>query len=529
MKNIITLLLLFTVSLSFAQIQKLKEFSSGDFIDARIINEENGEDVFGYFLLYEFDRQSREIYDMEYVILDNNLNKITSGMFTQSVYKMFLIKTGARLTFVKKVKNELFFGLHDNVQNVTYIDTKIESDQFNERYRKINLDDFSYSKEFVFQDSKRVENEYKAGDSFTISDLENNQSIYPTNSEYFMIFAPSEYKAPAVQFSGTNYMERIKTGVKSFSVTDSNFNILWSKEINSDKKDLGIYRYRASDQNILVIEKEILNKKSDELSSFEIYEMASGKFIGEITEKDPDYKMSQFKMEFSGDKLIVYNYLYELRDKVYQHEKTLGFAKLIFDKNTGKELKRDYLLWENLSPNLSFKGKFGDIPKYGKLQFQEFIHLENGNTLGIAEGYKKASNSKVLDFYLMEFDPDMKVKSFKKVEKATNTSKYDLSGQQLYSRRDFDFYYSQKLDKDDNYVIFYSNNEKEGTSAKRKKNPSWMLGIVTYVDGEFEIDKLQLTTEDGIIVPIKAKNGSIILQEYSKKNGVEMRLEKINY
>lgn len=104
-----------------------------------------------------------------------------------------------------------------------------------------------------------------------------------------------------------------------------------------------------------------------------------------------------------------------------------------------------------------------------------------------------------------------------------------VPGKILLSYKAFDYYYFQKLDNDGNYVILYANNEKEGGRLKRKKDPSWVLGIITYVDGEWEYDKLNLTTHDGMIVPIRAKNGSILLQEFSEKNGVEMRLEKINY
>ena len=527
-KLLIFSLLLFTISQSFGQVQKLKEFSSGDFIDSRIVFEENGEDVFGYFLLYEFDRKSREIYDMEYVLLDKNLNKITSGIFTQGVFKHFMMKITPRLTFVKKVKNEIIFGLHDDTNNPAYL-AGLDSDYFNQRYRRINLEDFEISKEFSLQESKMVENEYQIGDSFTLADLENNQSIYPTSSDKFVIFAPSEYKIPVVRFDGVDYSTKVKSSVKGFSVTDSNFNILWSKLINSDKEDVGIYSYKASDSTTLVMQKNILNKKVDEIFSFTIFDMASGRLIGEISEKDPNYKMTQFQLKFLKDKILVYNYLYEKRDKNYTDEKALGYAKLIFDKNTGQELKRDYVLWEDLNPHITFKGKFGDIPKYGKIIFQDFIPLKNGNTLGIAEGYKTARKSSILDFYLMEFDVNMKIKYFKKIEKTPNNADYNLSGRVLLRYGYFDFYYSQKLDDDDNYVIFYSNNEKEGNSLKRKKNPSWVLGIVTYVDGEFEIDKLQLTTEDGMITPVMAKNGSIILQQYSEKNGVELRLEKINY
>lgn len=530
MKKTLTVLFLFVFSISFAQIQKLREFSSGNFVDSRIIYEEDHDDVFGYFLLYEFDRKSREVYDMEYVVLDKNLNKITSGVFTQGVYKNFLIKTGARLSFVKKINNELVFGVHDNYENDYYIKTISVADYFRERYRKINLDDFSLSKEFFFQDLKISENTVESGDSFAISDMVDNQTIYPTNAEYFVIFAPPTYKAPLIQNANRDYESLRKATVTSFSVLDSKMSVVWSRDINPDKKDAGFYKYRTSDSTTLVMDKKILNKKVTELNSYEIYNLKSGKFIGEVTQKDPNYRMSLFKMELVGEHLIIYNFLNQLKDKKYYHEKTLGYAKLVIDKKTGKELSRDYLLWENLGAHLTFKDKFGTIPKYGKIFFQNFISLENGNTIAIAEGYKTASSSKILDLYVMELDSQMKVKTFQKIEKVPNSLKsLKLSGKTMFNYGAFDYYYSQKLDDDGNYVILYASNEKEGGRLKRKKDPLWVLGIVTYVDGKFEFDKLQLTTTDGMIVPLKAKNGSIILQEYSEKNGVEMRLERINY
>lgn len=530
MKQTFTLLFLFILSSSFGQIQKLREFSSGSFIDSRIIYEDNNDDVFGYFLLYEFDRKSREVYDMEYVIMDKNLNKITSGTFTEGVYKNFMIKTGARLSFVKKMNNHIFFGIHDNLENELYLKTQITSDYFRERYRRINLDNFSLSNAFIIQDMNISDIEVSAGDSFSLREMKENQTIYPTNGRKFVLFAPSTYKTPLIISGNKDYHSLIKAGVKSFSVLDENLNVVWSKDINPDKKDAGAYTVRTSDNTTLIMERKNLNKKVKELKSYEIYDLQSGKLIGTIDEKDPNYKMRNFKMELMDDKIIVYNFLHELKDKDYTYEKTLGYAKLVFNKLTGKELKRDYMLWEDLNQHLEFKDKYGNINKYGRIFFQNFIDLGNGNSIGIAEGYKMASNSEVLDLYIMEFDPQMKVKYFKKIEKVTNSIKsVKVSGQTLYSYGAFDYYYSQKLDEDGNYVILYANNEKEGGRNKRKKDPSWVLGIVTYVDGEFEFDKLNLTTTDGMIIPLKAKNGSILLQEYSEKNGAEMRLERINY
>src|SRR5690606_32434061 len=111
MKKTITLLLLLVSTLTFAQVQRLGELSSGKFIDSRIIYEDHTDDVFGYFLLYENDRKSKEIYELEYVILDKNLNKITSNTFVQGAYKTVTSKTDVIFSFVKKIDSDIIFGL----------------------------------------------------------------------------------------------------------------------------------------------------------------------------------------------------------------------------------------------------------------------------------------------------------------------------------------------------------------------------------------------------------------------------------
>lgn len=233
-------------------------------------------------------------------------------------------------------------------------------------------------------------------------------------------------------------------------------------------------------------------------------------------------------------------------NRVAQLEKV--FQKKITNPRIGKDVASTYKEMSDRFIETINKGYFADNILYRNHLDVILENLKNNNP-----NYKSLENTQILLSYgtvhnayaigndivviyiqllkknLMEFDPQMKIKYFQKIEKIPNISKYDLSGQQLYYRRDFDYYYSQKLDEDGNYVILYANNEKEGGRIKRKKDPTWVLGIVTYVDGEFEFNKLQLTTTDGMIVPIKAKNGSILLQEYSEKNGLEMRLERINY
>src|SRR5690554_5008156 len=172
MKKTITLLLLLVSTLTFAQVQKLGELSSGKFIDSKIIYEDHTDDVFGYFLLYESDRKSKEIYELEYVVLDKNLNKITSNTFIQGIYRNLLAKTTPHLSFVTKIDNELIVGFRDRL---------IQMNSFiNDRYRRINLTDFKLSPEFVINDFKPVERVYKSGDVVYIEDFLESQALIST-------------------------------------------------------------------------------------------------------------------------------------------------------------------------------------------------------------------------------------------------------------------------------------------------------------------------------------------------------------
>src|SRR5574343_933311 len=76
-KKIILFFFLTSFSLQ-AQIQKISDLSNNQFLDSKIIYDNNGEDVWGYFLLYKGDKKSKSIQEYQFVILDKNLNKVGS-------------------------------------------------------------------------------------------------------------------------------------------------------------------------------------------------------------------------------------------------------------------------------------------------------------------------------------------------------------------------------------------------------------------------------------------------------------------
>lgn len=514
MQKTITLFILLVSMFAYSQVTTLSKLSSGKFIDNDIIYDEKG-DVFGYFLLYQNDRLSREIFDYEYVILDKNLNKISSKTFRHATYKTALTIIQTNVKFVNKVGNNIFVSFVDNS-----LDANSNTTAFNERYRKIDLTTFDLSDEIVIQNFKPITKKYQSEDVVHLEDFIDNQNLLKTNGNYFVSFATPEIN-PKITLG---YMtENKRMSIKSLAVLDGALNIVWKKEIN--KVDKFLYRYINSDKSVFLMGKK--NPKQKEIDHIELYDFEKG-YISGFDLKDSKYNLVLDETRFVNNKIILYTLLHT-KDKKIVNDAILGYAKIEVDKKTGKELNRSYMVWDDLKPNLEFKDEFGTIEKYGNLYHQDFIKLENGNSILILEGYKKASTSELLDLFIIELDVNFKVKYFKKIEKTkTVWKKFKAHPEYLKFNNLYDYLYHQKLDNDGNLVFFYVNKEKQNSETTKKKKSEWVLGIITYVDGTFNFDKLQLTSEDSKIIPGKAKNGYIQLIEV-KDDNIDVRLERINY
>jgi hypothetical protein len=191
------------------------------------------------------------------------------------------------------------------------------------------------------------------------------------------------------------------------------------------------------------------------------------------------------------------------------------------------------MFWTDLSP-------FYEITKNGKLK-GDFIHFldfkvtTNGKTVVVGEGFNPGQSTAIKNFYTLILDKEFKVESFKEIGKQKNTiNDYSAYGNALENNGLFDYMYSQKM-KSDEFVYFYGDNEvKRGflntiiPEVSEVLPDNWVLGIVTFVDGEFKNQKIKLKTKKGKIHPLKAKKGYIILQEVTKSD-IEIRLEKIDY
>ena len=80
---------------------------------------------------------------------------------------------------------------------------------------------------------------------------------------------------------------------------------------------------------------------------------------------------------------------------------------------------------------------------------------------------------------------------------------------------------------DDEYLFFLSDNEKN----TKNRNKSTLYGIVSFAEGKFKKQTLNLKTETSSISAYPSKKGYITLVENfdAKNKSTEIRLEKINY
>lgn len=539
MKKITLLLCLFLTTTLFAQVTKLSTLSSSNFVDSKIVYEDNNEDVYGYLLLFEKDKISSTETLFELILLDKNLNKVGTISFSQEAYNTWIVKLTSCIYFAKKKDNKLFISVgltHASTENL--IDRIVE-DKGISGFRILNLKDFSISENYIFRDDKiQVQTEkfdtkhpmkmMKEMKNLRIGKLTTNGGFLVSNVDLI-----SSMNENIQENFGGAYKTKVNRQ-NEYYFFDLNFQKKWMYKLNPDDKSKSFskYSYFASDDKDLVILKRFYKKeKSSEYeTTFEFLNAETGVKKFEINLLNTDYTFSLEDFQFQDNKIVFFASVYDYNEKGdIRYDKKRGYVKIVYDRTTGKELSKDYFLWSALKDKLDIDEN-GKVKEYGFIHFLEFKLTNDNKVIIVGEGYKPDGSSKILDLFTFVLDDKMKLLNYNKIDKFKNKiDKVDAYGRTLENIGAFDYMYSQKL-PNNGFVFYYSDNEKLG--SKSKKDPKWILGIITYADGVFDYQKVPLTTKDGQIYPIRAKNGYVLLKEIpkdGKEKDSEIRLEKINY
>ncbi|MGK4566420.1 DUF6770 family protein [Flavobacterium sp. 3HN19-14] len=268
MKKILLIIaLFFNVSL-FAQMAKLSELSSSEFLNSKIIYEDNNSDIYGYFLLYLKDRKDKDVYEFEYVLMDKNLNKLGTGTFFQSRYTTMLIKFISRLLYVKKSGDMLYFSVGDTVEGTEEI-----FDIFGfYNLRTLNLKDFKVSEQNYIKNLSPI---VVGNEKLRSKEFKEYNYLKPTNNNGFIVFDESVMDVSMRYFAGKSKIQ----DVKKFKFFDLDLKEKWTFNYDTgDAKSFNKYIYYAGDKNDMIFRKEFYESPKDETGdvSFDFIDAATG-------------------------------------------------------------------------------------------------------------------------------------------------------------------------------------------------------------------------------------------------------------
>lgn len=516
LKKIIFAGLLVLSQVLCAQVYNTKNLSPFTFLDSETILEENGEDVYGYLFLYEKDRINEMVHELEYVLLDKNLNRVTSDYFKQVRFNVFGVRNSTGIYYSKKVGNKLYLSIGEGFPQSDNITSELGIISM----QTLDLATFRLSDPVIIKD-------YKYSGAKPMDELSGNCFMTPTKNNGFIVY--DEAATTAYRRNISTEMRSLKQ-LEKFTFFDLDFKEKWSFSYNPDHTEASfdVYRYLTGDGNDMIFKKFTFTNGLDKHPKLEydVIDAQEGTKKFELKLHKDQFLLDVVDIKFESDKMVVFAALNEFNpDKIFQQNRITGYIKLILDRKDGKELSADYFIWSALSDKYKID-KYGKIQDYGFIHFHDFTRLSNGNTIVVGEGFVSGGKTLVLDLFLFVFDPEMNIVDFAKIDKFKNTLYFQNTyGKKIAKSGAFDFLFKQRIEKD-NYVFFYRDNEK--AIDESLLNSKWILGITKFVDGNFDYDKIALTAKDKKIFPYKAKNGYVLLREINE-NGTELRLEKINY
>ena len=493
-----------------AQVQKLYQLSQNKYLGMKVILNENKDDVWGYSVLYQKDKVQKDVLDLELVILDNNLNKVGSTSFQQ-----FFMTNGAK-DELPKIKEQNLKG------NTLYFSVGL-SGMFNAMpsvYRKLNLTDFTISDPTIFSDNELQPYTNK------------NTAAMPGFGSMLISLGTSGYMT--YKPIGLESLRDLKEVKYEFAVRDLDFKIRWSgvhqstahKMVMDKNTMLSLLQPLHSKDYLVITSVDAVAKKYT--VKYDVYKMEDGTKIRSFQVEDENYLYSNDKFILKDDQILSYDFVFENNKKNQKDEaKIIGYSEKIFNLKDGTSSQK-ILKWE------AFKDYFA-IDEFGKIDKEFYIFpldiqtISNGNKLMIFESFKPAANTQTLDFYAVEFDQSFKILQFLKVEKsAKKWNNLKSYGSHLKSNSYFSYDYTEKINED-TYAFIYTDNEKLESIYVNQK-PNWVTGIVTFADGVFINQKLNVPLKDVEVSTVRAKKGHIFVRESNtKEKTTEIRLEKINY
>ena len=397
---------------SKAQLQDLENLASGEMIRFQAVFDQD-EKLFGYFVLYEKDKQDALNKKFEYVVLDKNLNKVSSKEFlAEAIVTNYY-------AYINR-NNEFVLYPYHNETNLNYIPPKYK--QIEVKTGAISDKIFSCYEDGAFKDciedktikqsKKEQKQEIKDKGFYTeasVKKLENG------------CFVVSEYNQ-SKKFIKDN-------SIKYF---DKDKNLVWEYKYNTngDKKNQqSLFDIDIDNKAIYTILRTTHNKETK--SELLVFDINNGKIlaqkpieIGDIEDNTVlytlagiDYYYPTFKKVFD-DKILFTGYNF---DQYFQKK---GFLQIIVDKNSYevKLTSLDFMKFKGMIPKID---RNGCVETGYCLNLMDAYFLKDGSIGLLTEKFKVGyANIKTRDMVYIILDKNFQPKEVKILEKEKSVGSY---------------------------------------------------------------------------------------------------------
>lgn len=475
------------------------------------------EEVKGYFTLYQGDKIDKNTNEYALQIMDEHLNKVKEVKFTDSK-TVQLLESSFNGT-------DLIFKFYDEEQKL--IDYRVYDFQGKKKY--------NYQREI----DKKTKRWMEAMLAYRRDGAE-DKTIFPVGEKGYISVIPVREEGDY-----TYEVSYYGSGKKS----------TWTFVPDGEDSKTAQAQFLGSSDSVAIFsvlkKNNILTKKSSAYL-MGLY-LHNGKVAFDFeTDKDKFNFMPMNVSTINGTtNFLVLGSYFDKEDNVSKG-KSLGLGMWLVNSQ-GKILNSKYNSWESeigKHLNVNAKGRVEDI---GYIYFHKILQTQDGNFFAVGEGYKRQADAagialkalamgggssavtkiKVTDMLMLSFDQQFNIKAATIYDKAPNNialfsgmSTTNLPTVAMYVKyffNGFDYAFTQTDKTHSMFTVGYVDYVKE------KDYKGGTFNSITYQDGKFTQDKINLKKNGSSLQILEAKLGSIMIAEYFKKEKrMELRLEKIN-
>ncbi len=312
----------------------------------------------------------------------------------------------------------------------------------------------------------------------------------------------------------------------------------------------------------LVMRKKKLKSKDAEFSIIAIG-ANNGKKIFEQKFVSEDYTVEPMNAYATSETTYrIFGQYFRKKDDVLT-DQSRGLYTAEID-NKGKLISEKYISWgDDVGKVVTVNAK-GKIEGLGYMLIHRIIQASDGKIFVVGESYKKTVDAvgvignigmallggatagsgvtvssdmgmmqlTINDLVIMQFSSDFTCEKLSVYDK--EKTRFPLPQGALYAGNRamatlieqmgfFDYNFTQYTADKTAFTICYQDWITEGKNR-------WMFGTITYSEGKFNHEKIDMDSEESVLSISRAKPGFLLVNEYNKKEKkVSLRLEKINY